>query len=969
MKKHLLPALFVLAAIVTAYSQNVFLKHYTVEDGLLSSEIYATLQDSAGYMWFATSRGAARFDGVNFTNYTVKEGLPTNSIITLFLDRYGTLWFAAYDGSLAYLKNDRLYPYKFNDTLRKLTKFYFINGLYVDKDSNLIIAPNSGGLYKITPEGKVFSLGDTIPTNFFIKKEDNTIIYARLPENKFRKERIIFKGNNVYFDMDSPGLRRFVIDMPNNRYLITKGKELFILSAEGLKHLKTYRNEISGIFRDRQNNIWVSVLYNGVTVYKNGNFNDSIVLLKNKSPIKVFQDHEDSYWIPTTESGIYYLPAFNFYNYSGYGLNQFNIVAIAASGNNLYFSTFDKKLFKIKTQGIKVKHIENIKAIEKQRIGINDILVKNNNEIWLLGSYIMRLYNGNLQKIKPISRGYHMCLANDKNVLTTVSNGYAKFCDTSECFRLTDPRVPTSNSIYQDTRGTVWLGSINGLFSYKDNNLTFWGDKFKVLKTRINDINQIGNYIILATSGAGLAILNPYSANPETIVISTKEQLPSNFVTALYKDKNTIWVATNKGLAKLVIKDSTKLEYRLEKYTATDGLYAEEIREITKSGNTIFLGTSKGLVAFYPDKLRKNISPPKLIIDSILINDRKVPLKHSYNLKANQRNIAIYFKAISYRSGKEVVYRYRLNGFDNQWNTTHNRYAKFPNLPAGEYIFQFTAASDKDIWNTKPITIKFSIKKKFTETLLFNFLVILFITLIIAIILRISYINKHRELQNQKRLLLAEQKALRSQMNPHFIFNALNSIRRYILENDSEQADFYLTSFALLMRKVLDNSKKNFVSLYDEIETLKIYLNLEQMRFDQSFKFSLETDPYLDLHNWMIPPMLIQPFIENAIWHGLAPKKKDGILQISFSREGKYVKCVIEDNGIGRKKAAEISARRKGHKSTGLKNIDERIQLLKKLYNLEINIDIKDLYDSEGNPAGTKVTILLPDFSNIAPIS
>jgi sensor histidine kinase YesM len=224
---------------------------------------------------------------------------------------------------------------------------------------------------------------------------------------------------------------------------------------------------------------------------------------------------------------------------------------------------------------------------------------------------------------------------------------------------------------------------------------------------------------------------------------------------------------------------------------------------------------------------------------------------------------------------------------------------------------------------------------------------------------------KHRQLEQERQLMLAEQRALRSQMNPHFIFNALNSIRRFILENDMDKADYYLTSFATLMRRVLDNSRQNFITLENELQTLELYLELERMRFDHSFSFYIDVDPQIDIHNWLIPPMIIQPFAENAIWHGLAMKPSGGKLLLSFKLQGDRVLCIVEDNGIGRQKAAQIAAKRKGHKSTGLANTKERLDLLYKLYGKRIELKITDLYDENGEPAGTRVELSFPNFADV----
>ncbi len=948
-----------------AYGQNVFLRHYSVEDGLLSSEIYAQVQDSLGYMWFATSRGVSRFDGMDFTNFTVRNGLPTNSIITMFIDAYGRIWFAGYDGSLSYYDGERIVPYKFLDTVQKLARNFYINNFYVDSGFNLYLAPSVGGFYKIDTAGKVTDLLKNYDTlyNLVVKQVGPYLFFIRNPY-AVRDDNFYVKltDSALYIHKSRYGLRRFVAKRDND-YYVSLGRSLYEITASGIREIRKFDNEISGLFVDKEGNLWVSVLYTGAYVFKPGNWDDYIMLLKRKSPITVLQDNEESYWISTTESGIYYLPSFNFFNYSEHGFSDFNILSVDAYKDNIYFSTFDQQFYHCKVRGNKLVNSRNIKFENDKSFVVNDILTTPKGTVWLLGAYLGYFTGSQVKVLNKIWRGYALGLANDGGVLVTTGYGFYKYCGINQCFTFEDPRIPTSNSIYQDKNGTIWLGSINGLFSFVNDSLYFWGDINSVLKSRINNIAQYKDFILLATSGLGLVALRP---SDSTIINITRDNgLTSDFITRIFVEDSVIWLGTNKGLVKITVTNDSTFDYRLENFTHVDGLYAEEIRDLARAGNTIFLGTSKGLVSFMPGKLKKQYITPKIIIDSITIDDQRIAIRPKITLKANQKSLTIYYKAISFRAGKNVVYRYKVKGYDNSWNITRNRYIRLPNLPAGHYTFYLTASAEPGIWSPHQIELRIVKRERFTSTTTFYFLLTVVFVLITGIIGHLIVRAKRRQLEQERQLMLAEQKALRSQMNPHFIFNALNSIRRFILENDMDKADYYLTSFATLMRRVLDNSRQNFITLENELQTLQLYLELERMRFDESFSFHIEVDPQIDIHNWLIPPMIIQPFAENAVWHGLAGKIHDGRLTLQFKLTDKGVLCVIEDNGIGRERAKQIAAKRKGHKSTGLSNTQERLQLLYKLYGKRIDLKIIDLYDENGEPAGTRVELLFPNFADV----
>ncbi len=221
---------------------------------------------------------------------------------------------------------------------------------------------------------------------------------------------------------------------------------------------------------------------------------------------------------------------------------------------------------------------------------------------------------------------------------------------------------------------------------------------------------------------------------------------------------------------------------------------------------------------------------------------------------------------------------------------------------------------------------------------------------------------RHRNLEENKQTLQLELRSLRSQMNPHFIFNSLSSIHRYIWSNNQEEASDYLTKFSKLMRLILDNTQHTFVSLNKELESLRLYLDLESLRCNGIFDYRIKVAPDIHDEEVLIPPMILQPYVENAIWHGLVHKSNEkGQLDIGIRLEGRSLVCTITDNGIGRKRAMEIKARKgKTHTSVGMKVTQGRIDLIRKINNKDASVVVTDLEDTTGEPTGTLVTIILP---------
>ena len=228
---------------------------------------------------------------------------------------------------------------------------------------------------------------------------------------------------------------------------------------------------------------------------------------------------------------------------------------------------------------------------------------------------------------------------------------------------------------------------------------------------------------------------------------------------------------------------------------------------------------------------------------------------------------------------------------------------------------------------------------------------------------RIKSIKKKEEQKTffNKQLSEMEMKALRAQMNPHFIFNAINSIQNYIVKKESDTAQDYLAKFARLIRNVLENSKQENISLHDEIETLKLYVELEQLRAPDKFEFRLEISSDVHPYRVSIPPLLLQPYIENAILHGLMPlKEKKGLLMLSIQKKNNKLACIIEDNGIGRKKAEELKQKKQTmHKSMGLSVTKERLEIINSLHIGEASVEVEDKFDINNEPEGTRVTVFI----------
>ena len=274
-------------------------------------------------------------------------------------------------------------------------------------------------------------------------------------------------------------------------------------------------------------------------------------------------------------------------------------------------------------------------------------------------------------------------------------------------------------------------------------------------------------------------------------------------------------------------------------------------------------------------------------------------------------------------------------------------------------------ANSDGLWNSNPLEMKISVATPWWKTAWFKLL----LTFVIGGIVYALYAFRLRQVRKEERLKTSfdnqlanvEMSALRSQMNPHFIFNCLNSIDHYIIKNESKKASEYLNSFSRLIRLILQNSRNNYVNLQDEIEALKLYIEMESLRFNHKFDYHINVEEGLETDSIEIPPMLLQPYVENAIWHGLMHKQGKGVVQLDISYDNNILYCIIKDDGIGREKAMSLKSRnRTRKKSMGMRITEDRINMINKLYNSNTSVKIIDMKNQAGEATGTKVELAIP---------
>ena len=533
---------------------------------------------------------------------------------------------------------------------------------------------------------------------------------------------------------------------------------------------------------------------------------------------------------------------------------------------------------------------------------------------------------------------------------------------------------PNNNSIYQISESAdgnfLYLACFRGGFQIFDKiNKTF-----KLFSTNLTLKNNIGksyamcfemlgnDSVMVGTYGGGLCIINLKTG--ESRSITEKQGLANNSVYGILRDGNNFWLSTNRGLSCYNIKTNFISNFGLKNYIQSNE-YNEGAYCKTTDG-TFYFGGVNGFNYFKPSEFPKGNETYKTEITAIKKGEIEIPFltdkkgERYIKLNYNDNLISFEFATLNFISTNANQYAYKLYGYDDNWIKAGNRTtAYYTKLSPGEYTFSVKALTADSTSNGRIAYIKIIIEPPFWQTWWFYSIIALILLAIIYLVIkwRTSVINKNYG----HKLAELELKALRSQMNPHFIFNSLNSIQYFILKKEPKDAYNYLTKFSSLMRMILQNSKHKSISLQAEHDWLKTYLELENLRMENTLDFSITIDKNLHANQIFVPTMVLQPYVENAIIHGLLPKEGNRKLTIEIMAEGQNLKCIISDNGIGRGASQEQNKTRlKHHESTAMNLTKDRLAILNIETGNGVGPNVIDLLDEKGNSIGTRVELIMP---------
>lgn len=977
----LLVTLFLI--IIPIKGQDNYFRHYDTNNGLLTLKIFDLHHASDRIMWFATEVGLYSFDGYDFLSYENEES-ANGTILRLYPDFYDKIWYSTDENKIGFIEKGKPNSFLIGndlvqiDSLFKKEIFGLIDNIFVDSVYNTWISLNNRTLFKIDTANEIIKISkpeNNLTEDFNIRffKVDGRYIWQWInhPITEKIRPQCIVSNSDLYLKFNTKQSfdnRTRLLQTGPDEFLFAYNFDLFHIKNDTIINTISFEQEIIDIYNDSNDSVniqtWISLKEFGSKLFNNFNFEKEVLsLFQDKTISGVEKDFQGNTWFSTTDDGIYFSSnlAIKQYTFEGEQKNNY-LTALNSKNNKVFIASLDGiiRTGTINNNSGLSFDIYNKKNTINNRVRY--ILEDHNGDLFLAENNLLKFDGTKFDTINYRDKAIYC------HAITSLSNGSIV---VSQINRILFYSGEKNNELeyekefsdrvqvlFEDNNQKLWVGASNGLF-YMENDTIIEVQDTIFQEYHISDIEQTRDFHVIATRNNGIFISR--DENKFTL-ISKNDEFKNKAITKLFIENDTCyWINSENSLSRLIFDNKNDTIITLNHFNYEDGLPSINITGIDKLGDLLILSTAKGLVSFNPKDLPITYESTRPEVIRLLLNEKEINFSDEIEIGPGVRRLKIEFGAIEYRHPDNIKYFYKLDSADINWNQTENRIISYPNLSPGTYYFKLKAVDfhGNENYLKEPFP-DIIVNPAFFSSKLFYRLLIIFLIISAISIFFISYKTLKRREILKRQMLVTERKALLSQMNPHFIFNALNSIQHFFVQRNDKLAHSYLSNLSSLIRRILDFSKMTHILLVEEIETLSLYLELEKLRFEEKFNYTISIDENIDPAKIKIPPMLIQPCLENSILHGLLPKKGQGNLFLSINNFGENrIKCIIEDSGIGRKEALAITKRSSKQESMGINNIRERIKLINVLEKAKIKFIIEDLY-SEEKASGTRVIIIIP---------
>ncbi|MEN9281073.1 MAG: hypothetical protein RL594_8 [Bacteroidota bacterium] len=950
----------------TAQARNYV--YYSTQNGLPSNVIYDIQQDRTGFVWIATDQGVSRFDGRNFVNFSSRDGLNDNDVFKICEDRDGRIWFFTFKSDPCYYYRGKIYN-RSNDRRINLADDNSILTFSVDAMEKSILfidgsQPNGSRLVDIDTPGRYIELGELAAPNvifshftigkdlFLMRREGADAIYLvrghqLVPvtsDERLRGQRCLLEQHQMVVYNRAKN-RIYRVDLRNQRFAVTDSFDLqhsyktitvhhgmlyglherlgFVRLESGKEYVlekSLMHGTILGGLLDRNGNTWYYSSGSGLSMFPNNPY--------------VFYNTQTCPSIPENRClSIARLQGKMLVGFENAGVHAFQ----GGTFRNVDVS---------RDHGKKSRILKMITHGNSVLAGGDEILVRINAD-----RTSERIHVFDKHAVKDIeARGSHVVLAAHASYLSTTDN----FTTVLQ----SQPTRYTSVSILRN--GDVLLGKLKGL------SIVHKGGNAKepipiqvhplLDGARISDIKQDSNGLIwIGTHSNGLFVTNLTTTRHLDVFSGSNN---TNYIAGtickdLYIYNGSTWLATNKGINRIAVVDFAKGQFNITRYTRGTGLPSEDVNAVTVFDDTVYAATSNGLVSFNQKDI-KPIAPPVIVLNNLYVNLKDTTLPDRASLESESNNISFALSGISYTGGEPVTFKVRLVGLQDEWTYTQNDRIEFVALKPGIYRFEAEAIGSDYQTSSNKISYTFTIRRPFYTTTQFYSAVLLSLSLASVFLVRKRIARAREKATANSQIMELKLQALRAQMNPHFIFNALTSIQYFFAIHEERQANMYMSSFASLIRQTLNSTRRNFNTLREEFDILQKYIALETLRLETPTDFIVDIDEAIDQDHVLIPSMLLQPLVENALLHGVRQTASErGRLVISCQQVAGHIHLTIQDNGPG------LTDGKKRAQSAGLDITRQRIDTMNQMYQLELEMSIQNVSSVIDSDTGTRVIITM----------
>jgi two-component sensor histidine kinase len=937
--------------------------HYTIEDGLPSNTIYDIYRDSKGYLWIGTDKGVAKYNGIKFETFTTNDGLPDNEVFFFKEDYYGRLWLATYSGALCYYQGEVFHTAANTPFLKLPFKTSFVGGIFVENDSSVSIAFGEQFNFVNICKGRCAS--------YHVKYEylSNSIQYIKKIKNVGFE--LTFNDRKVLVDTNNNIIKENKYTGPKLEYIFNQDSSYFYNDSVIFSGNYSVVGRFRAHFFDK-NILHRMYINENSKIYATDNgliINDSINILYGDKASAITQDNVGNYWVGTLNYGLYSKSRFNAVLYKNtyngkakYCVDVHNKAFFTTEDNNLYVLRHGRPLCLFDN---KKYSSDNIKYTGESAYFLTDSL-----KYYAVHNNTLLIIEDVLAKTKKIKRSADESFLNTKSLFPSGDYLYLQKRRniTAEDLKKLKQNGPVGEirliprdfsgtfriySVAKAPDNTIWYSTINEVYKIED--------RKDILQP------QFGNIAFKYFIFHGKFLLG-YTQDNQLFLVSNIDGKP---IIDSVPFQNCVWDKFYALDSAHLLISSNNLYQLLTLYpagsikkfsvTAIENPYLPLLAEtICADSSDCYFFKNGSITEISIKSLLNKADPPQLFFRTLRTS------KRSYNTDSallipydESRNIVLSFSTISF-DGKNVKYEYSFSkGEQESWQPIAGEQINIADPGFGDYVIKVRAKTISSSY-CSPIVFTLHIVKPYWATWWFITICSGFLLTILAITIRYrirsEVIKKEKEHKDEVKFMKLEYKALNALMNPHFIFNTLNNVQGLINKDEKRAANEYLRIFANLIRQNMHNISLELIPVQNEMDIVANYLKLEKLRFKDFLNFSINVAPEIDLSEIFIPPLLVQPLVENSIKHGILPRKsKDSFISIDINEHADYLVIAVKDNGIGMGEARKRS--NKLHESYGLENIRKRIEQLAIIQGKEIKFQISEINDDAGNLQWTVVSI------------